>query len=68
MSVLPFAAFGAAGLAMIGAIFGVGMARLIWADDLKHAQKIDEIRSRTETALKGTIESLEQQIVILKRS
>lgn len=68
MSVAVFAAFAAAGLAMLSATFGVAMARLVWAEDLKHAQRIDEIRSRTEISLKNTIESLERQIAILKQS
>lgn len=56
------AAFAAAGIAMVSACFGVGMARLLWADDLKHAQSIDEIRSRTESSLRQTIDALQQQL------
>lgn len=66
MSVVVPAALAAAVLAMAGAMFGVAMARLLWADDLKHAQRIDEIRRRTEVALKNTIESLERQIATQK--
>lgn len=65
MSAVPFAGFAAAALAMVGAMFGVAMARLIWADDLKHAQRIDEIRSRTEVHLKDHIKALENQIKLL---
>lgn len=60
------AAFGAAFLAMAGALFGVLFARMVWADDLKHAQQIDEIRSGTERALKSRIKSQEEIIAVLK--
>lgn len=67
------AAFGAAALAMAGAFFGVAMARWLWADDLKHAQEIDQIRSRTEASLQhridaqsGTIDT-QQKIIDLLR-
>ena len=63
---LMLAYFGAAGIAMMSALFGVGIARLIWDDDLKHAQRIDEIRSRTEVALRNTITSLERQLELKK--
>lgn len=67
MSALVLAYAGAAVIAIASASFGVGIARIIWADDLKHAQHIDEIRSRTEAYQKSTIESLQRQIDILKR-
>ncbi len=54
-------------LAIAGSLFGAGMARLLWADDLRHAQEIDAIRSRTENALRSTIASLERQVAILQR-
>lgn len=53
-------------LAMVGALFGAGMARLLWADDLKQAQRIDEIRSRTEEHLNRTIAALREHIRILE--
>ena len=59
-----FAAFCAAALSMVSAMFGVGMARMLWADDLKHAQSIDEIRSRTEASLRRTIDALQKQLEI----
>lgn len=53
-------------LAMVGALFGAGMARLLWADDLKQAQRIDEIRSRTEASLMRTITAHEATIKALQ--
>lgn len=50
-----------------GAFFGIIAARVLWAEDLQHAQRIDEIRSRTQKALEGTIESLRKQITICER-
>lgn len=61
------ACFGAAALAMISAVFGVFMARLLWAGDLQqaremlqNAREIGEIRDRTEAHLR-------EQITILHR-
>lgn len=54
-------------MAISGAIFGVILARVLWADDLKHAQRIDAIRSKVEVHLRDTIDSLERQITTLKR-
>ena len=54
-------------LAMIGALFGAGMARLLWAGDLKQAQRIDEIRSRTEASLMRTIAAHEATIKALQK-
>jgi hypothetical protein len=53
-------------LAMVGALFGAGMARLLWADDLKQAKRIDEIRSRTEASLQRTIAAHEATIKALQ--
>lgn len=50
-----------------GSFFGVVIARSIWADDLKHAQRIDEIRSRTEGHLRRNIQALEDMIDIYKK-
>jgi hypothetical protein len=50
---------GASLLAMAGTFFGVVTARMVWADDLKHARRIDEIRSRTEASLRSRIETQE---------
>jgi len=60
------AIFGAAFLAMVGAFFGLVMARLIWAEDLKQAQSIDVIRSKTEIALRSQIDSLERQLAVYR--
>lgn len=67
MSLVVPAAFGAALLAMAGAVFGVSMARIMWADDLKNAQQIDEIRSRTQSHMEGQIKAQQKTIDILKR-
>jgi hypothetical protein len=40
------AIFAAALLAMVGAFFGVCIARLVWADDLKHAKELRKINDR----------------------
>lgn len=58
-----FAQLSAAGLAMISAIFGVGMARLLWAQDLKFAQDIDTRRSKIEASLRKIIESQKREIL-----
>lgn len=61
---LPF--IGAMILGGTGALFGVGMARMIWADDLVAARRIDEIRSREEMALRSIIETQKNVIEILR--
>jgi hypothetical protein len=61
------AILGAALLAMAGASFGVVMARMIWADDLKQAQHIDEIRSRTQQHMERQIEAMQGTIEIYKQ-
>lgn len=61
------AILGAAILAMAGAFFGAVSARLFWAEDLKQAQRIDEIRSGTEAALRKQIKALEDQLAIYRR-
>jgi hypothetical protein len=63
---MVLAAFSAAALAMCSAVFGVGIARVFWAEQLRHARSIDEIRSRTEGLLRSTIESLNRQVEVLK--
>ena len=65
MNTLIFVTLPAAFLAIASAAFGAGMARLLWADDLQHAQQIDEIRSKTEVALRRQINALEGRIKIL---
>ena len=62
MQAVHLAIFSAIGIAMFSAAFGVGIARLIWADDLQHAQRIDEIRSRTEAALRSRIKIQAQRL------
>lgn len=49
-------------LSFSGAILGACLARLVWAADLRHAKKIDEIRSSTECHLRGTIASQKRQL------
>lgn len=56
-------AYCAAGfISVSSAVFGVALARLVWADDLKHAREIDVIRSKTEIQLRNYIKILEDQI------
>lgn len=57
---------GAIVLATTGAVFGVGVARLIWADDLVQARQIDDIRSKTEFSLRAAIATQEKIICTLK--
>lgn len=66
-SVALFALYSAMLLALAGAFFGVCIARLVWADDLKQAQRIDAIRSRTEVALRGQIAALEKHLAIYQK-
>lgn len=56
----------AALLAIAGAFFGVCMARMLWAHDLKHTQDLRRIWDRTELAMRGTIELQQRQIETLK--
>lgn len=53
-------------LAMAGSFFGVCLARLLWAEDLKFAKHIDEIRSRTAVARESIIKTQAETIAILK--
>ena len=54
-------------LAMAGCFFGICIARLVWADDLRHTKELRKIWDRTETALRSTIKSPDEIIDILKR-
>lgn len=61
-------------LAMCGALFGAGMARLLWAENLTQAQQIDAIRNesenhlrRTIAALERTVDALQEQVSILQK-
>lgn len=60
------AIFSAVAIAIASAAFGVGIARVFWADDLSRAKRIDEIRSRTETSLRDKIAAKEGIIRILQ--
>lgn len=55
-------------LAMAGTVFGVCMARLVWADDLKHALRLRELWEQTRTSMEETIKSQQSQIDILRRT
>ncbi len=54
-------------LVMASAFFGVVLARMVWADDLKHALRIDALRKQTEEHLRNTIESLERQLKLTQK-
>lgn len=73
MQALGLAAWGAAAVAIAAALFGVGIARMVWAEDLRNAQshlesarRIDEIRSQTEQSLRDHIATLERHVQILQ--
>ena len=73
MTAATLAYLGAIGIAMMSSLFGVGIARLLWANDLKFAQQIetrrkeiDVIRDQTESSLRKTIEIQEGTIVTLR--
>ncbi len=73
MSALFLAYFGAGAIALGSAIFGVGIARMFWADDLAHVQAIeakrkdtDLIKDQIEHSLRETIKALDGTIRILK--
>ena len=68
MSAIYTAGFAAAAIAMAGAVFGATIARVFWAEDLKHAQRIDAIRSQTEEHLRDQIKAMEKTISVLKSS
>lgn len=66
-SAMTFSMLAAALLVSAGAFFGVITTRVLWADDLKQAQRIDEIRSQTEKHLRGQIDALQEQITLLRK-
>ena len=51
------AVFGGAALGMIGAIFGVFVARLVWAADLEHVMTLRTSWVKQEASLRGIIDS-----------
>lgn len=59
--------FGAAALAMVGAFFGLCVARLMWADDLRHAQHLRQIWDESEKAMRETIEIQQRRIEFYER-
>lgn len=61
------AILGAMLLAAAGAFFGAVSARLFWAGDLQHAQRIDAIRSETEGYLRKQIKALEAQLAVYRK-
>lgn len=74
LSTVNLAIFSAALLAMVGAIFGVCIARLVWADDLRatkalkvHWDGSQYAMEKTIAALHSTINSQDQIIAIQKR-
>ena len=63
----------AALLVMIGVVFGVLVARAIWAEDLQRTRNLQETWDRTKQSYRGiissqerTIDAQEKTIVILK--
>lgn len=58
----------AAGIAMCSAMFGAAITRVFWYSDastkLEQAQRLDEIRSRTEQSLRQTEQLLRDRIKI----
>ena len=54
-------------LAMSGALFGVCIARVVWSDDLKHAQRLRQIWDQTEAAMRSTIDTQNEQLKIYRR-
>jgi len=56
-STVGIAMFGAAFIAMAGAIFGVGVARTVWAQDLQQAKRLRTIWTESEAALNSRIDS-----------
>lgn len=66
MQAVTLAWTGAALIALGSSIFGVGVARVLWAQDLKQAERIDLIRSKTEQSLRNLIEIKDRHIQILE--
>lgn len=60
MNPLPVLAAGV--LAMISAFFGVVMARVFWAEDLKHVEQLRASWARQEGFMQDSIESLQRTI------
>lgn len=74
MSAITLAWLAAAAIAMASAIFGATLARIVWADDLHHAQKLrvswDQQRAIMEETIKlkdSTMKTQEQTIQIYKK-
>lgn len=65
LSAAHLAIFSAAALATVSALFGVFIARAVWADDLKHAQRLRDIWERTYSSMSRTIELQNNTINIL---
>lgn len=61
------AIYAAALLSMVSALFGIALARLIWAEDLKFTLELKENWDATQRAYEGTIEAQRKQIEMLKK-
>ena len=56
------ALFGAMLLSMGGALFGIGVARALWADDLRRTEELKVYWDNSRTAMESTIDSLRRNI------
>ena len=66
MSALTITILGAILIVVGGGAFGVGTARLLWAEDLHRAQELHQIWDRTKAAMSSTIASQDEMITLLK--
>lgn len=57
---------GAALIAMGSSLFGVGVARMFWADDLRETKHLETYWKDENTSLKESISAQDKTIAILK--
>lgn len=67
-SVMSLVILGAALIAVGGGMFGVGAARILWAQDLHHVLKLKVSWEKSRTAMENTIDSQDRTIDALKRT
>lgn len=66
MTHLGFVMITAVLLAMVGAAFRVGLARLLWSEDLQHTQELALTWEKSKAAMQRTIEVQQRHIEILR--
>lgn len=68
LSAVHLAFFSAALLAITGALFGVCIARLLWADDLRFTQSLKTNWDGSRKAMEGTIAALQKTVDLQRQT